>query len=72
MSKKGPFFCSNFGLVCRKSLSFSSDNRPFLSSCKRPLCGCSRSSSRPKSGDFNDSESVLQDFVFVLGAMLNS
>ena len=32
-----PFFSSNFGPVCSKSLTFSAENRPFLSSCKRSL-----------------------------------
>ena len=35
--KKGPVSSSNFGPVCSKSLSFGGENRPFLSSCKRPL-----------------------------------
>ena len=36
-ANKEPFFRSNFGPVCSKSLSLSVGNRPFLSSCKRSL-----------------------------------
>ena len=34
---KMPFFNSNFGPACSKLRSFSAENRPFLSSCKRSL-----------------------------------